>query len=441
MLPMSFQHSPNLDLPSHPIWKFKHLDNQFLYLKFEQKELRVRFWPNSTGQYRDHPEGDWSDGSQLVNDLLSSQNLLHPMTHLNHEKQHRYASIVPGNRFDQLYFEDILDYAENHSNGSARVALNRAIQKIPKGIRRCLPYFACQPLDTLYLASRSRAIADLIVSTPMLFYLWSREISLCRERFLRRLQKFAQCSQVEQLSLFGFPKSKCWVKILRKVEPEGMATIPIDSFCDFARNSKGSPILKYLQHCPSIHRKAFHLIADPQLRPYIRKHLQQGYLDSRSIDHLRILQRILPVMGKADYIPKDIRIPNSLTELTYFAETIIASNKVYQTYRDWHCPSPFPTPDTWVHLNSARAIIQEGLLQRNCLSTNIEWYAPRHYLYRIKRPTRATLHIKNRHDGSLQIIECRGYDNSTIDTQHFRSIRETLNQCYQQVRRHAEAVS
>jgi hypothetical protein len=192
-------------------------------------------------------------------------------------------------------------------------------------------------------------------------------------------------------------------------------------------------ILKGIGHLRSINMGVVSLLADPRLRVHASSRLLADVSSDKRERHFSFAAELLErTLDMKDTVAPDLRVPSfdSKEDIRRFHDEIAVlwSRDRRASVATYRFPKP-PVPGTTeiVPLTTASALVEEGEHQRNCVGSYGRYVERgKTYIYRVLKPSRATLAIVRGPDGQWQRGELLAADNEPVDTKTERAIDRWL---------------
>ncbi|MGZ0707490.1 hypothetical protein ACWPKO_04040 [Coraliomargarita sp. W4R53] len=426
-------------------WSFNRFEHGWIYLSHLDTVLRVRFWPNPCLQVSDAVDG-WGDVSHLGDALLARSGFFkaaegHGLCLVGYRPLANYLGVIdaaqadrlPGVDFEcetseegvvlmdarrQLCFPFELLARQADRAWKTACALDLAIACIPRAIRRRLPYFGWSPWALLEVACKCPAVADLMVSNPMLLTLWIRRVAGDFSLFEREVVPQLRLKQREQLAICGeVPASQTVVNILRKIPLEEMYHIP----AGIERRLSGGHFTEDVM-CHFKHRS---IVTAFEVQLAMVGKMIQTISAGDQVGGFR-LARLIQVSLRRMPRPRALRLPPCLSKILKEVERLETLIYVPTELQQWRVRLPFKCPKGWEHLDSIDAVVSEGVAQQNCLVQPARYLKERVFLFRVNHPVRATVRVDGKGRGFYEVVECTGYRNRTVEPDMRLIIKNSL---------------
>lgn len=280
--------------------------------------------------------------------------------------------------------------------------------RIPEHVREVVARFPDRQWHLLsFIARCGDAAIDLVLANPALAWALASNWAFHRPpvqrpmRSARALLKPGN-KQKDILAWLGFPEAEAARKVLRKIAHKA---INVPSLLYLQQSMTDPAVAKVLAHLPPpINAGALRIVTDPGLLPFAGPTLvgevsfkreederpKAAYLLQDSLNMFRLLYR---GQGRFPHL-------KSLARLAEFHDSLVDEMGHIQLHDLDLALPPVPVKGTGtiIPLTTARDLIEEGRLQRNCIASYIERVAiqQRLYIYRMTFPERCTLSIMKR---------------------------------------------
>jgi hypothetical protein len=304
---------------------------------------------------------------------------------------------------------------------------------LPRDVARILePIRYGQWTMLRFLALGWRAV-ELAKSNPTLAYCVAaraRHLTLSEPHQVDAVVDKISCKRRQILEWLDFPATEATVRVLGKLHPSSLAPPVVGSL----RACLFEPVaMKKIGHLKSVNMGTVSLLADPRLRAHASSRLLADVASDKQERHYGFTAELLErTLEMRELVATDLRVPpfRSKEDVRRFHDEIalIWSRQSRESISTYRFPKP-PVPGTSdiVPLRTAHELVEEGEHQRNCVGTYGR-YVERGttYIYRVKRPTRATLSIVRGADGQWHRGELLAADNEPVDARTERAIDRWL---------------
>ncbi len=310
---------------------------------------------------------------------------------------------MPYNHHGQLLLPEF--YYKKEFKKWEDLAWNRWYDTIPLHVRKSVSIYRDRQWHMLeFVACCGPVALDLIKANPALAYALASNWVFHKPqmnqplRFAQELLKAGK-NQRDVLAWLGFQPSEQIRRILRKIVAR---SVSIGSLLSLRQRLQDDRVVKTLSHLDRINRGVIRIIIDPELfrfvSPVFLHELSQSKNEDRKATTAWVLRHF---KGVYEYILSSNRkfpVLNSLKKLDEFC--IMIQNKVCKIQSgkiDVAFPPPpvAGTPSIIPFVNS-HELIEEGVLQKNCVADYIGNVAfdKNMYLYKILSPERCTLSLE-----------------------------------------------
>lgn len=278
--------------------------------------------------------------------------------------------------------------------------------QIPRDVRETVSRFPERHWHLLsFMARCGPAAADLAVTNPALAFAlassWVFRTPVQRPLRSARALLAKGKKQRVILAWLGFPGTESCRKLLAKVVHDAIGVSPLL----YLREGMADPqALKSLVHLPRLNRGVLRIVTDPSLERFVR----QAFLEEvsndpaedryavsayRLADTLAMHRRLYPDRGELGRLQSPRQLAELHDDLVYEMNLARAADSDLE-----FPPPPLEGSENIVPITTVYGLVEEGLLQQNCVATFSERIALAQdmYVYRVLWPERCTLSIVRR---------------------------------------------
>lgn len=340
---------------------------------------------------------------------------------------------------------------------------HRAIEQIPRGIRTRLANFRFGQWRLLRLVARKPATLDLLDSNPALAWALASASAFLEHR-PSPIDDAAAADRVGQrqreiAAWLGFPGSEGSVRLLKKVPPDSCGTAPLLELRKLAAVAETAERLRHLRELPATvilavgsrilgpsltpaalrdvveeiarlrngRSAALHPPNAPQAPAPTIVHLLEdaarvaqmlpGAQPPRPVHSLRALRRRhdeLVDQFNQFAEPRGAVVPPPEAMPAEADAPLEPTTTSRGSTRDFP-PPPLPPGDGIVPITSRAALTHEGRAQINCVASYVESIrSGEYYVYRVTKPSRATLGLRCDRQGHWHMDQLAGFRNRTV---------------------------
>jgi hypothetical protein len=304
---------------------------------------------------------------------------------------------------------------------------------LPKDIARILEPIRCGQWAMLNFLTLDWRAKELAASNPTLAYCVAarvRNATLSEPHQIDAIVGTISQKRRAILEWLRFPSTEATVRILGKIHPASLAPSLLDSL----RGCLADPeVVKRIGHLRSVNMGVVSLVADPRLRTHASSRLLADVSSDKRERHYSFAAELLErTLDMQEVVAADRRVPRfrSKEEIRRFHDemAVLWSRADRESTTTYRFPKP-PLPGTpeIVPLRTAADLVEEGEHQHNCVGSYGR-YVERGttYIYRVLKPTRATLSIVRGSDGQWQRGELLAADNDPVDARTERAVHRWL---------------
>jgi len=271
---------------------------------------------------------------------------------------------------------------------------------IPAEVREIISNFPSRQWHMLsFLARCGSAAHDLMLSNPALSFMLANNWvyhSPPVQRPLRSARALLNKKQRKILGWLGFPETKSARKTLAKITYQSLNIYSLLNVRD-AMSDPG--MFKAMSHLPRLNTEVIRIATDPELLPFTAPTLLEEIAmcceEDESSQYAHILADSVNLFHLLS--PDGMRLQpiRCIDDLLKFRDSVA---KRLHRARKLRMSIPFPPPpvqgnDNIVPITNMKDLMEEALIQNNCVASYIEQIAIRQevYIYRILWPERCTL--------------------------------------------------
>lgn len=232
------------------------------------------------------------------------------------------------------------------------------------------------------------------------------------------------------LEWLRLPATEATVRVLGKIHPASLAPWVVDSLRDCLDQPES---VKEIGHLRSINMGVISLLASPRLRDHSGSRLLKDVASDKRERHYAFTAELLErTLDMRDAVAADRRVPafRSKEEIRRFHDEIAVlwTRDRRDSIATYRFPKP-PVPGTpeIVPLTTAADLVDEGESQRNCVGSYGRYVERGEtYIYRVLKPSRATLSIARGPDGQWHRGELLAADNEPVEAKVERAVDRWL---------------
>jgi hypothetical protein len=391
----------------------------------ESEVMVIRGWPEPSAVRKSHDDSRWTPfmpGYRLVRPYrprrrstgkrrsgVSGQGSLFPDSELSKPRRKLTPVQQRARAFDGFRF-----------------SLPKDVARILEPIR----YGQWAMLQFLTLSWRAKELAE---SNPTLAYCVAarvRNLTLSEPHQIDEVVGTISQKRRVILEWLRLPATEATVRVLGKIHPASLAPSLVDSL----RGGLAEPeVLKKIGHLSSVNMGVMSLVADPRLRVHASSRLLADVASDKRERHYSFTAELLErTLDMQEIVAADRRVPRfrSTEDIRRFHDeiTVLWSRADRESTTTYRFPKP-PVPGTpeIVPLRTAAELVEEGEHQHNCVGSYGR-YVERGttYIYRVLKPTRATLSIVRGSDGQWQRGELLAAGNESVGARTERAVDRWL---------------
>lgn len=391
----------------------------------ESEVMVIRGWPEPSAVRKSHDDSHWTPfvpGYRLVRPYRPRRR----STEKRRSKVANQESLFPDSELPRPRRKLTAVQQRTRAFDGFRFSL-------PKEIARILEPIRCGQWAMLRFLTLSYRAKELAESNPTLAYFVAarvRSSTLSEPHQVDEVVGTISRKRRDILEWLRFPATEATVRILGKIHPASLAPSLVDSLRACLGDSE---VLKTVGHLRSINMGVVSLVADPRLRIHASSRLLADVASDKRERHYSFAAELLErTLDMQEVVAADRRVPRfrSKEDIRRFHDemAVLWSRADRESVTTYRFPKP-PVPGTpaIVPLKTAADLVEEGEHQRNCVGSYGR-YVERGttYIYRILKPTRATLSIVRGSDGQWQRGELLKADNNPVDARTERTVDRWL---------------
>lgn len=303
---------------------------------------------------------------------------------------------------------------------------------VPQAYRDLVMPFRDRRWHMLSLLARCPGADDLVVGNPALAFClasnWAFHKPAVRQP-LRAARSLIYKKQRRILEWLGFPGTEAMRQLLRRIPRESMTVEFLAILCNAIQLPEVSRRLSFLGR---ITQDVFHLIASPEITPYVAFSLLEEVSQVRVPDTDRMVAyKIQDMLHMSAELQRKLPRLRSITQVNQLHEDLVFDfNLKREDTGEPLPPPPLPGKEGEIEpLETCQALAIEGRLQQHCVGSYAHSVRRgQTYVYRMRKPERATLAIMQGPRG-WTLREIHGYRNADVQPESYQAAVAWLCSC------------